>query len=429
MTRFVTLCAALALAAAACGADTTEPSSVQPIGSPTTTQVTTPVPVTTIPAPRVPAPSAPAADVAAVVTGHQQLALDLYRTLAAQDAGNVLLGPWSISEGLALPYLGARGATAEEMASVLRYPLEGDSLHDAFRSLRAQLEGHEKEGLILAAANRAFGQEGLEFTDSYLADLSRFYSAPLGIVDFAGAPEEARAEINQWTADQTNDRIDELFPPGAVDPNSRLALVNAVYLKADWYFPFNPEGTHPRPFTLLDGTEVEVPMMSFNEFLPSAGSNDWQAVQIPYTGADLSMIVIVPQNLAAFEENLDLALLGQIRGQIKDGGIHLTLPKFELSYHASLVGPLRAMGLDLPFGHEADFSGMTGSPDLFISAIEHETFVKVDEEGTEAAAATGTMMARSHGPTINVDKPFIFLIQDDATGTILFLGRVTNPLG
>ena len=216
MTRFVALSAALALAAAACGADTTRTDVGQPSVTSATNPVTTTVPGTTL-------PPAPTADVAAIVAGHQELALDLYSTLTAQETGNVLLGPWSISAGLALPYLGARGATAEEMAAVLRYPLEGDSLHDAFRSLRARLEGHEKEGLVLAAANRAFGQEGFGFTDSYLADLSRFYSAPLGIVDFAGAPEEARAEINQWTADQTNDRIDELFPPGTVDPNSRLA--------------------------------------------------------------------------------------------------------------------------------------------------------------------------------------------------------------
>lgn len=425
MRHFVALCAALALAAAACGSSTTESSAEQPSGSPTTNQA----PVTVPSQPGQPVLAAPAADIAAIVGGHQELALELYRTLIAQDTGNVLLGPWSISQGLALPYLGARGSTAEDMASVLRYPLEGDSLHEAFRSLRAQLEGHQKEGLVLAVANRAFGQEGFAFTDSYLADLSRFYSAPLGIVDFAGAPEAARAEINEWTADQTNDRIDELFPPGTVDPKSRLALVNAVYLKADWYFPFNPEGTQARPFTLLDGSQIEVESMSFNEFLPSARADDWQAVQIPYTGADLSMIVIVPQDLAAFEGSLDLALLDQIRDTIRVGGIHLTLPKFELSYHASLVAPLQAMGLELPFGRAADFSGMNGSQDLWISAIEHETFVKVDENGTEAAAATGTMMADSHGPTIDVDKPFIFFIQDDATGTILFLGRVTNPLG
>ncbi len=141
------------------------------------------------------------------------------------------------------------------------------------------------------------------------------------------------------------------------------------------------------------------------------------------------MIVIVPEDLTAFEGDLDPALLDQIRGSIRDGGIHLTLPKFELSYHASLMDPLRDLGLELPFGPGADFSGMTGSTDLWISAIEHETFVKVDERGTEAAAATGTMMALSHGPTVNVNRPFIFVIQDDATGTILFLGRVTNPLG
>lgn len=365
---------------------------------------------------------------AELVAGNTELALDLFGILAA-DGSNTLLGPASISEGLALPFLGARGATAIEMADVLNYTLQDAEFHAAMTALRTELGSRQNDQLEMAVANRVFGQEGFGFLDEYLADLSRWYEAPLGTVDFFGDPEAARDQINAWTADQTNDRIPELFPQGSVTSKVRLALVNAIYLKADWHFPFNPDGTEPAPFTLPDGSEVDVDMMSFNEFLPSGFGKAWAAVQLPYAGEAMSMIVVVPTNLGRFRANLTPEKLERIRSSINEGGIHLRMPKFELSYHSSLVEPLQELGLSLPFGDAADFSGMTGSAGLFIDAIEHETFVKVDEEGTEAAAATGTLMAVSHGPTVWVDKPFIFWIQDDATGAILFLGQVTDPRG
>lgn len=370
-------------------------------------------------------PPASEADVATAVDGMNALGLDLLGEMP--DEGNVLLGPWSITEGLALPYLGARGATATEMADVLHYDLEGDAQHAALRTLREELLSRENDELVIAAANRVFGDDDLTLTDAYLADLSRYYEAPLGIVDFA-EPEAARAEINEWVSGQTNDRIPELFPADAIDPSTRLALVNATYLDASWFFPFNPENTADEPFTLLDGTTVTVPTMHFNEYLPSGGGDGWQVVQIPYTGDELSMLVIVPDDIAAFENHLDLAQVEEIRDSIEDGGIHLGLPSFELDFHTSLIEPLQELGLAAPFDGTADFSGITEEA-LFIDAIEHETFVKVNEEGTEAAAATGSAMAASHGPTVDVNRPFLFLIQDDATGAVLFIGRVTDPRG
>jgi serpin B len=376
------------------------------------------------------AESAGAEVVDALVAGTTDLAFDLVRVLARdQPDGNVLLGPSSISEGLALAYLGARGETAVEMAGVLGYDRPGArAVHAALRGLRETLEDRGHDQVEVQVANGLFGQRGLDFLDAFLADQSRFYEAPLETVDFAAAPDKARRRINDWTSRETSGLVKELFPEGTIDRQTVLALVNAAYLEADWHFPFNPKLTRPRPFGRLDGSAVDVPTMHFNEYLPSGRGPGWEAVRIPYAGEELSMLIIVPTDLPAFEANLDAGVLGQVRASIRDGGIHLALPAFELRYHTSLIGPLRALGLELPFTDAADFSGMTGHPGLSIGAVEHETYVKVDETGTEAAAATGSAMQSSHGPTINVNRPFLFLVQDDATGAILFLGRITDPL-
>jgi len=362
-----------------------------------------------------------------LVANNTAFALELLNVLA-EDEGNVLIGPASISEGLAMPYLGARSDTAEQMAEVLHYGLGPETLHRGFATLRSRLISRANDALELAMANRVFGQERFGFLDSYLADLSRYYESPLGTIDFDGDPEEARQQINDWTSEQTAERIPELFPPGSIDPLTRLILVNATYLTADWYFPFNPANTKPAPFTRPDGSQVTVDMMNFNEHLPSGSGQDWQAVTIPYSGEQLSMLVIVPTDLEKFLAAFDATNLAEIREAITEGGIHLHFPKLELREHTDLIPPLEQLGLTMPFEVDADFSGMTGTPGLFIDSIEHETYIKVDEVGTEAAAATGSSMLASHGPTVVVDRPFLFLIFDGPTGAILFLGLVTDPL-
>lgn len=413
MGRMTRALIALAIIAAACG-QTDQSSGRDPsLGVPAATAL-----------PEAMAPIDPENE---LVAGNAHFAVDLFRQLAG-DEDNVLISPASISEGLALPYLGARGVTATEMAFVMNYTLEGDALFQAMASLRADLTSRQNDQLELAIANRAFGQDGFPFRDAFLADLSRWYEAGLGTVDFSDV-EAARTEINDWTAAQTNDRIPELFPSGVIKPNTRLVLVNAVYLKADWHFPFNPELTTPQPFTLLDGTEVNVDMMNFNEFLPNGSTVAWSAVQMPYAGEEMSMFVVLPDNFERFKRNFNTARIEKIRETIDaEAGIHLHLPKFELSYSADLAPALRDMGMVSAFG-PADFSGINEGGGLFITAVIHETFVEVDEAGTEAAGATGTPIAVSHGPTIIFDKPFVFWVQDDATGAILLLGQVTDPRG
>ncbi|MGI9019018.1 MAG: serpin family protein [Euzebya sp.] len=369
-------------------------------------------------------------EIAVVVDGMTELAVELYTTLTATQDGNVLLSPYSITDGLALPYLGAAGPTAQAMADTLGFTLAGDTQHRALATLRGLLADRQSDQLTLRVANRLYADIGLPLADAYLADVSRYYGAGVGTVDYAD-PEAARAAINGWVAEQTADRIEELFPAGTIDATTRLALVNAIYLDAAWHFPFNPDNTSDGPFTTASGEVVTVPMMHFNESLPSAADPEgaWVAVQLPYAGEELRMVAILPQDLATFEAGLTPELLDEIRTAPTDGGIHLAFPRAELRFHTSLIEPLRTLGMGPALVADADFSGITGSPGLIIQAIEHEVFMAIDEEGTEAAAATGTAMADSHGPTIEFNRPYLVVIQDDATGAILFFGRVTDPTG
>lgn len=369
------------------------------------------------------------AELAVAVDGITALAVDLYRTLAATEDGNVVIGPTSIAEGLALPYLGAAGDTAEAMAATLHYDLPEETQHRALATLRQALLARGSDELDLRVANRLYADGGLALRDDYLAAVSRWYGAGVESVDFAGDPEGARMQVNGWVAEQTADMIGELFPAGTIDATTRLALVNAVYLDAAWHFPFNPDNTIDGAFTLADGSQVTVPMMHFNEYLPSAGAPDgaWQAVQLPYAGEELSMVAIVPEDFAAFEAELTPELLDEIRDAPTDGGIHLVFPRTTVRFHTSLIEPLGDMGMGAALADTADFSGITGGPDLTIQSIEHEVVMAIDEEGTEAAAATGTAMQESHGPTVEFTRPYLVVVQDDVTGAILFLGRVVDP--
>lgn len=367
-------------------------------------------------------------ELAVIVDGQNQLGIDLYRALASGSEANLVLSPWSVSTDLAMVHAGAAGATAAELGAVLHVDgIAPERVPVATNRLGLDLLARQREKVELAAANKLWTDEGLTLRPPFLDTMSRSFGAPVAAADFSADAESARLAINEWTAGQTGGRIRDLFPPGTVDANTALVLVNAVSLNAEWFFPFNPDLTGDEPFTRLDGTQVTVPMMHFNEYLPTASGPGWRAVEIPYSGDELSMVVVVPDELRSFEAALDRPTLDAVFASLADGGVHLSLPRFSFSSHASLVEPLRSLGLRSAFDPTADFSGMTDGGGLFIGAVEHGAFVKVDEVGTEAAAATGTAMADSHGPTIPVTRPFLFAIRDRATGAVLFLGRVVDP--
>jgi serpin B len=367
-------------------------------------------------------------DVGAIGAATQSFGLDLYRRVADGQDGNVIVGPYSAWLALAMTSVGAAGETYDELAAALRFPLDDEErLLTAVNGLDLTLAHRTEDSEVsFNLANRLWGQEGMTFREPFLDAMVEHFGAPLTAADFAADPDAAREEINGWVGETTEDRIPELFPDGTIDDSTRLALVNAMHLDAPWEFAFNPEATADGEFTRADGSTVQVPMMHYSEYLPTGFGDDWAAVELPYEGGGLSMVVIVPEDLAAFEDRLDGELVDEVVGGIEDGGIHLTMPRFSFSTHASLVEPLQAMGVTSAFG-DADFSRMTDEADLFVDAVEHEAFIEVDEEGTEAAAATGAAMAGSHGPTIDVNRPFLFLIRDQATDTTLFVGRVLDP--
>jgi serpin B len=377
---------------------------------------------------RDPHPSAHAEDVMELTAAQTAFALDLYAALRSTSDDDIVLGPLSISTALAMVAAGARGKTAREMRDVLHIEQPADRLHPAFNALGFALEARsQREGVTLDVANQAFGQAGITFLGEYLDILARHHGAPLATLDFVTDPEGSRRVINDWAAERTDGRIEQLFPPGSLDPNTRLVLANAVSMDAAWRYVFDPAETRDEPFHLADGKTVDVPTMHFDLFLPSGEGDGWQAVELAYGEGDLSMVVIVPEDFEAFEAALDAERLDAVLGSIVDGGIHLSLPKFTFRYHAALRGALTGLGMATAFGGDADFSGMTGDRDLFLQTVQHEAFIEVDEEGTEAHAATGAAMAASHGPTVTVDRPFLFLIRDEPTGALLFLGRVMDP--
>ena len=247
------------------------------------------------------------------------------------------------------------------------------------------------------------------------------------------ATEESRTTINNWVSDQTEGRIKDLIPRGAIDQLTRLVLTNAIYFNAAWQHSFEKNSTSNDTFHLLTGNEVSVPMMRQTESFRYTAGNDFQAVELPYDGRELSMLIIVPDTgqFKTFESTLSTKRINEIIKQLSYGRVALTMPKFEFDFNIGLKEKLKTMGMPLAFSGQADFSGMDGNNDLYITDVLHKAFVAVDESGTEAAAATVVIVGATAMPAqpveMTVDRPFIFMIRDVKTGSILFLGRVLNP--
>lgn len=389
---------------------------------------------------RIMQPGATPDDLAALQAGNRRFAMDLYQALRTQP-GNVMLSPYSISQALAMTYAGARGQTAVQMAQVLHFDLPPERLHPAFNRLDLDLQAAggdlegEKQKFQLNVANALWGQQDYSFLADYLDLLAINYGAGLRLVDFKTNPEAARQAINDWISQQTQKKIQNAVGPGVIHSDTRLALANAIYFNADWQTPFAAQKTRSAPFYLLDGSPVDVPLMSFEKAksLAYAAGQGYQATVLPYAGNTASMVVIVPEagNFDAFEAGLDAQKLADILSGLKAQPVALSLPKFTFEGDYQLSNTLANLGMPDAFSGQADFSGMDGQGGLSIGSVIHKTYVAVDEKGTEAAAATIITMevtAMQDQPVrLVVDRPFLFLIRDDATNTILFLGRVVNP--
>ncbi len=380
----------------------------------------------------------PDTDVPELVAGNTQFAVDVYKELAARSEGdNIFFSPYSISVALAMTWAGARGDTESQMASALHFTLDQEKLHPAFDWLDLALNsrgqgaaGKDGEPFRLHVVNRLFGQTGYHFLQPFLDVLAVYYGAGLYLLDFASDPEAGRLVINDWVAKQTEDRIEELIPPGALDNLTRLVLVNAIYFNAKWKEVFDDELTADGTFTRADGTIVTVPMMVQPESMAYGEGEGWQAVELPYDGDELSMVVIVPDDIASFESRLDAGLIGDVFAALGSDYATLTMPRFTIDGATfSLKQILSDLGMPVAFDSaSADFSGMDGTHELFIGDVLHQAFVSVDEYGTEAAAATAVIMEGNAMPKhLDVNKPFVFLIRDIQTDTVLFIGRILDP--
>ncbi|NEU56423.1 serpin family protein [Halorussus sp. MSC15.2] len=397
------------------------------------------------------------------VAGNIDFGLALLDRLA-DDAPteNRFVSPYSLGVALAMTYAGARGETRTNVAETLRFAPTGEDLHRSVAALRADLplgdadesapqtttaetettddatetEGEDGAPFWFVGANALWGQAAFPFREAFLGTLERHYGAGLGRVDFAEHPDEARRAINGWVAERTREKIPELFPEGTIDHRTRLVLANAVYFRANWAETFDEGSTEPKEFTTLDGTNVEVPTMHQSERFPFAEVDGVKVLELPYAGEDADMTLLLPprDGFREFERGLDADRLGELLDATESREVEVRLPRFEFRSSLELSKRLEAMGMTTAFTREANLDGMAeGDADanLKLGSVVHEAYVGVDEQGTEAAAATGVeaefTSAALNPATFAADRPFLFVIRHRPTNAPLFLGRVADP--
>lgn len=377
-----------------------------------------------------------------IASGNNQFALEMYSALAVEGRSgdrrfqeNLIFSPYSISSALAMTYGGAKGDTATEMEKTLHFK-DGKEIHAAFAKLNETLDKAQKDGKIkLFIANSLWPQTGHNFLPDYLSLVKKNYGSSVTPLDFKTDSRGAVEKINRWVEDKTQDKIKNLF--SQLDASTRLVLVNAIYFKGNWDKPFSPKETRDEDFTLAGGEKIKTPMMHLSKNFGYAKAEGIKLLEMPYEGDQLSMIAILPDDVAGIaqlEKDLTPQKLESWIGQLRGEKVIVAFPKFKITWGATqLNDTLKKLGIRAAFdAGAADFSGMDGAKDLFLSQVVHKAFVEVNEEGTEAAAATGAAMSLTMAPPSEpakfiADHPFIFLIREKTTGQILFMGRVMDP--
>ncbi len=384
-----------------------------------------------------------------IVDGNNKFALELFAKLQSTK-GNLFFSPYSISTALAMAHAGARNKTESQMAGVLHFPISvnrrtdssSNSLPDkqqfalAFGNIIKDLNNRgRKGGYTLTVANALWGQKDYGFLQEFPELIKTSYDGQLNEVDFITAAETARKTINAWVEKKTNDKIKNLISEGVLDSMTRLVLTNAIYFKGNWARQFKENRTMDSPFTLADGQKIDVATMNQKAEFGYMETDTFQVLELPYVDEELSMVILLPKQFDAldeFEKTLTPDNLTQWLPKIHKLEVVVFVPKFKMTSQFSLASVLKSMGMKDAFSSDADFSGINGKRDLFISAVIHKAYVEVNEEGTEAAAATGVVMRlTSIGPApipvFRANHPFLFLIRDNLSGSILFIGRVANP--
>jgi len=373
---------------------------------------------------------ATASSVEATVEACNGFAFDLYGRYSAGD-GNILFSPYSISTALSMTYEGARGETAEEMEAVFGFLEDPSERLPSVAGIYNTLNEEGRE-YALHTVNALWVQQGYPVQEDYVDAIVSYYGGDVNALDFVAEPDESRVTINEWVEERTNDRIKDLFPSGSIDADVRLVLTNAIYFKGDWLYEFDEEATSVEEFHVTPTTSVEVDMMSLRETFNYAETDELQLLELPYTGEDVSMLILLPKRgyMGDVEAQLSAERLGEWVDMMEGATVNVYLPRFTFETKYFMMEDLAEMGMPTAFTDAADFSGMTGNRELFIDKVIHQAFIEVNEEGTEAAAATGVLMrlsAAMPGEVFRADHPFIFLIRDMDTGVILFMGRMTDP--
>jgi len=371
-----------------------------------------------------------------IVNANNQFALDFYSELTNKEKGNIFFSPYSILTALAMTYEGARGKTAEEIQSVLRFSKDDNARRSSIAAICNRLNQQDAK-YKLHTANALWVQKEYQLRSGFLEIIEKYFFGKATTVDFAGAVEEARQMINHWVENQTNGKIKDLFPQGSLSSLSRLVLTNAIYFKGTWVKQFDKEGTTKKEFRVKPGFSVQVPMMCRTDkkaWCNYTETKDLQLLEMLYEGQALSMLILLPRkdDLTSLEKMLALENLSRWKSMLRTERVNVFLPKFTFNSRYSMNEELKKRGLLSAFNpNAADFSGIDGTKNLFVDTVIHQAFVDVNEEGTEAAAATRVDLTTSAGGFPKIwflaNHPFLFLIQERATGIILFIGRVVNP--
>lgn len=372
--------------------------------------------------------------VEAVVEGNTEFAVRLYLELSGEE-GNLFFSPYSLSTAMAMVYGGADGETEAQMAQAMFFGPNSAVYHNAYGALIERLNKQGQKGdYRLLIANALWAQEDYRFLDSYLELVRENYNAQAERVNYLTAPQKATETINAWVEDKTEGKITDLIAPGALSAQTRLVLTNAIYFKGSWAEQFDKELTHEAPFYISRQDTVQAPLMHRRDEYRYGQYEGVQVLEMPYKGDDLSMVVLLPEGrepLPLEQKLLPETLAAWMKG-LRKQEVDVYLPKFTMTSKFELSKALAAMGMPLAFTQRADFSGMTGGKDLFLSQVVHKAYVDVNEEGTEAAAATGVEMRVTalpmQPPVFRADRPFLFVIKDNGTGAILFMGRVVKPV-
>jgi serpin B len=368
-----------------------------------------------------------------VVDGNHDFAIELYDLLRTENE-NVFVSPYSVSTALGMLHLGAQGNTETEMSTLLGVFADDEKQwHQGQGTLVQEFDLGNNCNYQLSVANKAYLQTGYSYQQSFIDDLSNYYDSAIGELDFSADPEAARIHINDWVSENTNEKIPELFPANSIQSNTKLVLTNAIYMNAPWKDSFDPQNTYSGNFTLVDGSSTDVEMMYRADMPYSIGYQDgFRVVEIPYSGEELVFTAIIPDafdGLDAIEEQLTVERLSEWKSNMYLSEGEVTIPKFEMRYKETLNPILKQLGMLDAFDPSlSDFSGISEETQLTVSLVIHEAWLKVSESGTEAAAATGvTAFDTSAGEYVSLNRPFLFLIEDKLSGSVLFMGKLSDP--